>query len=261
MTITIRRRKGGNMALKQAILLKPLSNDDFREEAGGAILLSDLLQGVHFTSSEISSVGGDSDDNDDIPPPTLCVQLDDVSSSLLRHSCLSKGDILHSINNEESQYEDPQHNTTVLRQKSLLRDDSSCPSCIMVQVFRFPGNRAEGTDDISAEQQQPPKSPLWRRIRKGAVAAGGGTMVGVGAVLMVTPLHPIGHVLALGGTGVLSTEFEAPKRALSSARDRFASISSNFRRSLDAKRKPAKEKNDDELVGEHAVETTLDVIP
>jgi hypothetical protein len=262
MTITIRRRKGGNMALKQAILLKPLSHDDFREEAGGAILLSDLIQGVHFTSSEISLVGGDSDDNDDIPPPALCVQLDDVSSSLwLRHSCLSKGDVLHSINNnEESQCQDPQYNTTVLRQKSL-RDDSSCPSCVIMQVFRDPSDKtAEETDDSSPQQQQHPKSQLWRRIRKGAVAAGGGTLVGVGAVLMVTPLHPIGHVLALGGTGVLSTEFEAPKRALSSGRDRLASISSNFRRSLDAKRKPAKDKNDDELLGEQAVETTQDVI-
>jgi hypothetical protein len=31
---------------------------------------------------------------------------------------------------------------------------------------------------------------------------------------MVTPLHPVGHAMAIGGVGILGTEFEAPKRAL-----------------------------------------------
>ena len=38
---------------------------------------------------------------------------------------------------------------------------------------------------------------------------------------MVTPLHPIGHAMALGGVGVLSTEYEAPKRALESVKSRL----------------------------------------
>ena len=38
---------------------------------------------------------------------------------------------------------------------------------------------------------------------------------------MATPLHPIGHAMALGGVGVLSTEYEAPKRALASAKSRL----------------------------------------
>ncbi|KAL7559899.1 hypothetical protein ACA910_007267 [Epithemia clementina (nom. ined.)] len=58
-------------------------------------------------------------------------------------------------------------------------------------------------------------------IRKAAVAAAGGSMVSVGAVIMVTPLHPIGHALALGGVGVLSTEFEGPRRVLQSAKERL----------------------------------------
>ena len=32
---------------------------------------------------------------------------------------------------------------------------------------------------------------------------GGGTLVGLGAVMMVTPLHPIGHAMAIGGVAVL----------------------------------------------------------
>jgi hypothetical protein len=78
--------------------------------------------------------------------------------------------------------------------------------------------------------------------------------VGVGAVLMATPLHPIGHALALGGTGVLSTEFEAPKRALTYIYDRLAVPSFSFRR-----RKDNTNNDDDELIGEQVVEkTTLD---
>ena len=50
------------------------------------------------------------------------------------------------------------------------------------------------------------------------MAVGGGTMTAVGAVMMVTPLHPIGHALAIGGVTVLGTEFDAPKKALESAR-------------------------------------------
>ena len=48
-------------------------------------------------------------------------------------------------------------------------------------------------------------------------------MVASGTVLMVTPLHPVGHALALGGVGVLGMEFEAPRKLASSARERFKS--------------------------------------
>ena len=29
----------------------------------------------------------------------------------------------------------------------------------------------------------------------------------------MTPLHPIGHAMAIGGMGVLGTEFEGPRKA------------------------------------------------
>lgn len=57
----------------------------------------------------------------------------------------------------------------------------------------------------------------WQKTRRASVAVAGGTLVTAGAVVMATPLHPIGHALAIGGVSVLATEFEAPKRALSSA--------------------------------------------
>ena len=61
----------------------------------------------------------------------------------------------------------------------------------------------------------------WNRVRRAAVAVGGGTLLGVGGVLMVTPLHPVGHAMTIGAVGVLGTEFEGPKRALQAAKDKF----------------------------------------
>jgi hypothetical protein len=61
----------------------------------------------------------------------------------------------------------------------------------------------------------------WNRVRRAAVAVGGGTLVGIGAVIMATPLHPVGHAMTLGGVGVLGTEFEGPKRAFQAAKNRF----------------------------------------
>ena len=61
----------------------------------------------------------------------------------------------------------------------------------------------------------------WNRLRKAAVAVGGGTLVGLGSIMLVTPLHPVGHAITLGGVGVLGTEFEGPKKALQAAKDKF----------------------------------------
>jgi hypothetical protein len=67
-------------------------------------------------------------------------------------------------------------------------------------------------------------------IRKRAIAVGGGALVGTGAVLMVTPLHPIGHAMAIGGLGVLGTEFEGPKKAFQKARQSAASLAAKMKK-------------------------------
>mmetsp|Transcript_20105 Transcript_20105/g.43648 ORF Transcript_20105/g.43648 Transcript_20105/m.43648 type:complete len:239 (+) Transcript_20105:954-1670(+) len=62
----------------------------------------------------------------------------------------------------------------------------------------------------------------WDKLRKAAVAAGGGTLLASGAVLMATPLHPIGHAMALGGVGILGMEFEAPQKVLNRAKEHLS---------------------------------------
>lgn len=66
-----------------------------------------------------------------------------------------------------------------------------------------------------------PSQKRWIRARKAVVAVSGGTLVGVGAVLMASPLHPVGHAMAFGGVGVLGTEFDATHRVFRSARKRW----------------------------------------
>jgi len=67
-------------------------------------------------------------------------------------------------------------------------------------------------------------------IRKTAVAATGGALVGTGAVLMVTPLHPVGHAMAIGGLGVLGTEFEAPKKAFEKAKQSAVNLAQKVKK-------------------------------
>jgi hypothetical protein len=81
---------------------------------------------------------------------------------------------------------------------------------------------------VSIKFYSPPRTRR-ESIKRAAIATAGGALVGTGAIIMATPLHPIGHAMALGGLGVLGTEFEAPKRAMTrmseAARSRMRSSS------------------------------------
>ncbi|KAL3926847.1 MAG: hypothetical protein SGBAC_013317 [Bacillariaceae sp.] len=57
------------------------------------------------------------------------------------------------------------------------------------------------------------------RIRKTAVAVTGSALVATGTVMLITPLHPLGHPVQMGGLGVLATEFEGPKKAYNKSKD------------------------------------------
>ena len=76
-------------------------------------------------------------------------------------------------------------------------------------------------------------------IRKTAVAATGGALVGTGAVLMVTPLHPVGHAMAIGGLGVLGTEFETPKKAFRKAKQSAANLAARVKKQQPAQQSEA----------------------
>ena len=62
----------------------------------------------------------------------------------------------------------------------------------------------------------------WTRLRKASVKVGGGTLVGVGGVMMVTPLHPIGHAMAIGGIAALGKDSQGIEKAKTKIKDRFS---------------------------------------
>ncbi len=82
---------------------------------------------------------------------------------------------------------------------------------------------------------------VMESIRKKAVAATGGALVGTGAVLMVTPLHPVGHAMAIGGLGVLGTEFETPRKAFQKAKQSAASLAARVKKEQPAQQSEAKD--------------------
>ena len=69
---------------------------------------------------------------------------------------------------------------------------------------------ANHAETKTAEKGSAKKNPLVDYVRKGAVAVVGGTMVGVGLVMVPLPT-PFGAVVAGGGMAVLGTEFEQVK--------------------------------------------------
>ena len=115
---------------------------------------------------------------------------------------IREGDIVVGINEFIASNLSPQDAT------SFIHDILSSPKTCHLSISTIASTRLTG-------------STRWDKIRKAAVTAGGGTLVASGAMLMVTPLHPVGHAMALGGMGMLGTECEAPKKALNSVKERF----------------------------------------
>jgi len=126
-------------------------------------------------------------------------------SSWFRSSgcAIREGDIVVGINEFVASKLSPQDATSFIH--DILSSPKSCHLSIMVIA----------TPRLT-------QSTRWGTIRKAAVTAGGGTLVASGAILMATPLHPVGHAMALGGMGILGTEYEAPRKVMNSAKERLS---------------------------------------
>eukprot|EP00536_Pseudo-nitzschia_multiseries_P004348 jgi/Psemu1/9823/gm1.9823_g len=113
------------------------------------------------------------------------------------------------------------------------------PGCTVVLLA------AAAAGGFSSSSLSPSAPRAWSsRLRRAAVTAGGSALVGTGAVLMVTPLHPVGHAMALGGLGVLGTEFEAPRTALDGVRRSWTRV--RERRKQDRQQKLEGSESDDD---------------
>lgn len=103
-----------------------------------------------------------------------------------------------------------------------------------------------------------PARRKWMKARKAAVALSGGALVGVGAVLMVSPLHPVGHAMAFSGVGVLGAEFDAPRRALQSVRNRLQSSDSTCSHNINTNDKDNEEEAPEMMDHSESSATSMD---
>ena len=80
----------------------------------------------------------------------------------------------------------------------------------------------EGSSDKPALERK--GSSVAKAAKKGAVAVGGGALIGVGVVMIPTLPPPFASLTMLGGYALLGTEFEGPRKVVKNARDKMRDI-------------------------------------
>eukprot|EP00531_Pseudo-nitzschia_arenysensis_P001935 CAMPEP_0116123180 /NCGR_PEP_ID=MMETSP0329-20121206/4610_1 /TAXON_ID=697910 /ORGANISM="Pseudo-nitzschia arenysensis, Strain B593" /LENGTH=518 /DNA_ID=CAMNT_0003617077 /DNA_START=38 /DNA_END=1594 /DNA_ORIENTATION=- len=132
------------------------------------------------------------------------LQIKDIDQAgFFANSVLSPGDFVLSINGAPcTEMGSDQASTMIMESESI------------VDILALNPKLAQQYCSASPVQR-------WlRRARRTGVGALGGTMVGLGLVMIPLPFPPpFGEILVVGGVSVLGTEFEAPKRVMRNARD------------------------------------------
>jgi len=126
----------------------------------------------------------------------------------LAHSALSRGDFVLAINGTpctEMSSEDA---------AAMIIDSESTVSVLTLNP------------KLAQEHCSPSRVQRWmRRARLAGVGAVGGTMLGLGLIMIPLPFPPpFGEILVVGGVSVLGTEFEAPKRVMRNVRKSLQSV-------------------------------------
>ena len=127
----------------------------------------------------------DGKESDEIPSLLLIHAVNE--SSVLSKSCLQKNQTIFSINSVNCLGSSEDEVNSLLRFK--------LDTCRCVSIRTLPAGAA-------------------MTLRRAVVGGVGGFMVGVGSVIFFTPLHPIGHAMAMGGMALLATEFERPRKMI-----------------------------------------------
>ena len=126
-----------------------------------------------------------------------------------------------------------------LAQDSTVQDES-CPDDDVFVVVKKNDNDGEAGPEN------------W--FRKTSVAVAGGTMVGVGLVMIPLPT-PFGAVIAASGMSVLGTEFPAAQRVLQGTCNKVADAIEN-----NLKNEENKEKEDAVVSMQHANDTMVEIM-
>eukprot|EP00536_Pseudo-nitzschia_multiseries_P005085 jgi/Psemu1/11707/gm1.11707_g len=135
---------------------------------------------------------------------TKLLQVKSVDAGgFLAHSSLSPGDFVLAIN------EKPCAVTSAEDATAMIRESESTVNILALNP------------KLAQEYCSPTRAQRWlRRARRAGVGVAGGTMLGLGLIMIPLPFPPpFGEVLVLGGVSVLGREFEAPKRVVRTARN------------------------------------------
>jgi len=188
-------KKNSNSAIAQAFCRKPTP---------------DTLLGIEFEVVEHGTTQNDSfgDPTQKISTSRL-LQIKSIRpDGLLASSVLNPGDFVLAINGTPCAQISSEDATTM-----VTESESS------VDVLTL-------NPKLAQEYFSPSRVQRWmRRARRTGVGAVGGTMLGLGLIMIPLPFPPpLGEILVVGGVSVLGTEFEAPKRVMRNARNALQSV-------------------------------------
>jgi hypothetical protein len=142
----------------------------------------------------------------------------DSSSWLSKCTCMAEGQVLLKIQDT------PCFEMSPAEARSLLQEELN-----------------KDAESLTITTYTPPQiSGRNGGLRKAFMGVGGSVLVGAGVAIMATPLHPLGHAMALGGghvmtyggMGVISSQLKGPKKKQSDCskgtsrtfRDRWSNI-------------------------------------
>jgi hypothetical protein len=152
---------------------------------------------------------GDSSNGDKIPIATtdeeqqeeqgllLQIKSIDPSSWLSKCTCLAEGQVILKIQDT------PCFDMSPAEARSLLQEELNRePESFSITTYGLPQIRGRNGG-----------------LRRAFMGVGGSVLVGAGVAIMATPLHPLGHAVALGGghvmtyggMGVISSQLKGPK--------------------------------------------------
>lgn len=148
-------------------------------------------------------------------PVLLQIQSISFTSWLSACTCLSEGQVILKIQDI------PCFDMTPAEVKVLWQDElNKDPHSLTITTYKLP--QVKGRN----------------RFRRALIGVGGSVLVGAGVMIMATPLHPLGHALALGGghvmtyggLGVIGSQIKGSKKK--GASEGEASPSASEKRSL-----------------------------
>lgn len=188
--------------------LEPRSKEVQDGMHGNAGLVSASLPHQQATSQEEESECAQKDDDDPQPVDEDVCCADESVSQQESSSKLGTDDVDESMVQSGDEADSPQVSPIPIFDEDKQQGESLAPSEDVIAERRR--QQFEAARESTSSADEGAAVDTLKLLRKGAVAAVGGAMVGVGLVMIPLPT-PFGAVIASSGLALLGTEFEGAK--------------------------------------------------